>query len=113
MKLSVECPNCKKSYNPSQEVVEELKLPPGNYTFFEKQGCTVCDDKGYKGRRGIYEVMFMNQEIREITSAVKDVKTIQAAAIKDGMKTLRRAAIDAVVEGVTSVAEAFRATADQ
>lgn len=111
--VRVLCPNCKKSYKPSQAVIEELKLPPGDYTFFEKQGCTVCDDKGYKGRRGIYEVMFMNQEIREITSALKDVKTIQAAAIRDGMRTLRQAAIDAVVEGITSVAEAFRATADQ
>ncbi len=111
--VRVLCPNCKKSYKPAQEIIDELKLPPGDYTFFEKQGCTICDNKGYKGRRGIYEAMFMSKEIREITSAVKDIKQIQAAAIKDGMRTLRRAAIDAVIEGVTSIEEAFRATADQ
>ena len=111
--IRVLCPNCKKPYTPAQQTIEELKLPPGDYNFFEKEGCTVCDNKGYKGRRGIYEVMFMNQEIRELTSSVKDVKSIQAAAIKDGMKTLRRAAIDAVIEGTTSIEEAFRATADQ
>ncbi len=111
--IRVLCPNCKKAYKPAQEIIDELKLPSGDYTFFEKQGCTICDNKGYKGRRGIYEVMFMNNEIREITSAIKDIKEIQAAAIKDGMRTLRRAAIDAVIEGITSVEEAFRATADQ
>jgi type IV pilus assembly protein PilB len=110
--VRVLCPNCKKPYEPSQEAIDELKLPPGDYTFFEKQGCPVCGDRGYKGRTGIYEVMFMNEEIAELTSLKKDIKSIQEAAIRDGMRTLRQAAIDRVVEGVTSVEEAFRATAD-
>jgi type IV pilus assembly protein PilB len=109
--VRVLCPNCKKAYKPSQEVIDELKLPPGDYTFFEKQGCTLCDDKGYKGRTGIYEVMFMNDEIRELASLKKDLRVIQEAAIRDGMRTLRQAAIDKVAAGITSVEEAFRATA--
>jgi type IV pilus assembly protein PilB len=111
--VRVLCPNCKKPYTPAEDMINELKLEPDNYTFYEKQGCTICDGKGYKGRRGIYEVMFMNDEIRELTSLKKEVKTIQAAAVRHGMKTLRKAAIDAVVEGVTSIEEAYRATADQ
>lgn len=110
--VRVLCSNCKRAHKPTQEVVDELKLPPGDYTFFEKQGCAICDDKGYKGRSGIYEVMFMNEEIGELTSLKKDVRSIQEAAIRDGMKTLRQAAIDKVVEGVTSLEEAFRATID-
>ena len=110
--VRVLCPNCKKPYTPSEELLERLKLPPGNYTFYEKQGCAVCDNKGYKGRTGIYETMFMNEEIAELTSLRKDLRSIQEAAIRDGMKTLRRAAIDKVVDGVTSLEEAFRATTD-
>lgn len=106
------CPNCKKPYGPPQEMLDELRLPPGDYTFFEKQGCTVCSDKGYKGRTGIYEVMFMNDEIKELTSLKKGPRIIQEAAIRDGMKTLRLAAIDKIVDGVTSVEEAFRATSE-
>jgi len=111
--VRVLCPNCKKPYKPPQELLDQLGLPPGDYTLFEKQGCPICENKGYKGRTGIYEVMFMNEEIRELVSLKKDMKAIQRAAINDGMKTLRKAAIDTVVEGVTSIEEALRATAEQ
>ena len=111
--VRVLCPNCKKPYKPPQELLDQLGLPPGDYTLFEKQGCPICENKGYKGRTGIYEVMFMNEEIRELVSLKKDMKAIQRAAVNDGMKTLRQAAIDTVVEGVTSIEEALRATAEQ
>jgi type II secretory ATPase GspE/PulE/Tfp pilus assembly ATPase PilB-like protein len=111
--IRVLCPNCKKPYKPSQQLLDEMKLPPGDYTFYEKQECAVCGGKGYRGRTGIYEVMFMNQEIRELIHSLKDVKFIQEAAMRDGMKILRQAAIDKVVEGITSVEEAFTATSDQ
>lgn len=107
------CPNCKQPYEPSQEVIEELKLPKGEYTFFEKQGCAVCDNRGYRGRTGIYEIMFINNEIRGLISTFKDLTDIQEAAVRDGMRTLRKVAIDKVIEGITSLEEAFRATADQ
>ena len=110
--IRVLCPNCKKSFKPSEEMLTQLELPPGDYTLFEKQGCTICDNRGYKGRTGIYEVMFMNEEIKELTSLKKDLRTIQEAAIRDGMRTLRQAAIDKIVQGTTSVEEAFRATAE-
>ena len=106
------CPNCKKPYEPSQDTIGKLKLPPDDYTFFEKEGCTICNGKGYKGRTGIYEVMFMNEEIRELTAHTKDIAAIQEAAIRDGMKTLRQAAIDRVVAGITTLEEAFRVTSD-
>ena len=104
------CANCKKSYKPTEELVAKLELPPDNYTFFEKRGCLVCDNKGYRGRVGIYEVMFMNDEIRELTHQKKDLVTIQEAAIRGGMKTLKQAAIAKVIAGVTSVTEALRVT---
>ncbi|MBD3182130.1 secretion system protein E [Candidatus Poribacteria bacterium] len=106
------CPNCKKPYKPSREVLDRLKLPKKDYTFYEKNGCSICDDKGYKGRTGVYEVMFMDDEIRELTSSLKDVKTIQQVAIRNGMRTLRQAALDKVIDGITSLEEAFRATSD-
>ena len=110
--VRVLCNNCKKPYKPAKAVIDELRLPPGDYTFYEKQGCNSCNNKGYKGRTGIYEVMFMNKEIRDLTSQLEDIKDIQEAAIRGGMRTLRQAAIDKVIAGVTSLEEAFRATAD-
>jgi type IV pilus assembly protein PilB len=106
------CPHCKKAYKPSQEVIDLLKLPPGDYTFFERQGCHLCNEDGYKGRKAVYEVMFMNDEIKELTSLKGEVKAIQEVAIRDGMQTLRQAAIEDVVAGITWLNEAFRVTAE-
>ena len=104
------CPECKKPYKPSAEVIEKLELPPGDYTFFEQQGCSACNNKGYKGRVGLYEVIFMNDELKELTALKKDIQTIREAAIRSGMITLRQAVIKNVMEGITTLKEAFRAT---
>ena len=106
------CPNCKRSYRPAEDLLDKLKLPPGDYAFFEKRGCHVCDDKGYRGRVGIYEMMFINDEVRELTHQKKDLVAIQEAAVRGGMKTLGQAAIGKVTAGVTSVTEALRVTTD-
>lgn len=108
--VRVLCTNCREAYKPSQELVDELKLPTGDYTFFREQGCPSCKGKGYKGREGVYEVMFMNDEIRELVYLKKDLVIIQEAAIRNGMVPLRQATIAKVMAGVTSVAEAIRAT---
>ncbi len=109
--VRVLCPDCKKPYKPSQKLLHELELPPGDYTLFEEQGCPACGDKGYKGRVGVYEVMFINDEIRELIHLRKGLATIQEAAIRNGMNTLRQAAVTKTVVGITSVSEALRATA--
>ncbi|MFC1719013.1 GspE/PulE family protein [Candidatus Poribacteria bacterium] len=108
--VRVLCTNCRKPYKPSQELVDELELPPGDYNLFKEHGCPACDGKGYRGRVGVYEVMFMNDEIRELVHLRKDLVTIQQAAIKNGMRPLRQAAIIKAMVGVTSVTEAIRAT---
>ena len=106
------CPNCKAPYKPPAEVIDKLELSPGDYIFFERQGCRLCNNKGYKGRMGLYEVIFMNDELKELTTLKRDIKTIREAAIRSGMVTLRQAAMSNVVAGVTTLEEAFRATAD-
>lgn len=106
------CPKCKEPYEPTQEVIDELKLPPGEYTFFKEKGCPLCDNKGYKGRVGVYEVMFMNDEIRELAHRREDSVVIQEAAVRNGMKILRQAAIIKAMVGLTSVSEALRTAAE-
>jgi len=106
------CHGCKEPYEPTQEVIDELKLPPGEYTFFKGKGCPLCDNKGYKGRVGVYEVMFMNDEIRELTHRREDSAVIQEAAVRNGMKILRQAAIIKAMVGLTSVSEALRTAAE-
>lgn len=105
------CPSCKASYKPSQEMLDQLELPPDDYTFYEKKGCSACGGKGYKGRMGLYEALFMNDEIKQLISLGKDSMTIQKAAVESGMVTLRQTAVNRVVEGITTVDEAFRSTA--
>jgi len=106
------CPKCKEPYEPTQDVIDELKLPPGEYTFFKEKGCPLCDNKGYRGRVGVYETMFMNDEIRELTHSREDSTVIQKAAIRNGMKTWRQVAIIKAMVGLTSVSEALRTSAE-
>lgn len=103
------CLNCRKPYKPSKELITQLRLPVGDYNLYKPQGCPACGN-GYKGRVGIYEVMFMSDEIKELTHLKKDLTTIRDAAIRNGMRTLRQAAIIKAMVGVTSMAEALRAT---
>jgi len=111
------CSNCKVAYTPTAEVLRSLDLLPqgedapaqgGEYTFYEKRGCTFCRETGYQGRTGIYEVMFMNDTLRQLVLDHSDSFKIKEAAIEAGMQTLYQNAVQNVIDGVTSVEEAIR-----
>ncbi|MFQ5637025.1 MAG: GspE/PulE family protein [bacterium] len=112
------CENCRQTYEPKPEIVSQLSLPPNlvhkERVFYRSAGCKVCKNTGYRGRAGIYEIMLMNEEIRELTLKNAASEQIKRAAFENGMRSLRGDAIIKAVQGVTSLEEVFRVTnADQ
>ena len=77
-------------------------------TIYEPAGCAVCDNNGYKGRIGVYEIMEVTPEVKKIIAAGGDAEAIKRAALIDGMHTLRMGATDYVLQGITSVSEMIK-----
>src|SRR5205823_14749793 len=82
----------------------------GRVTFYRGRGCQTCNFTGMKGRVAIYEVMPITEELRDLV--LKDASTaeIREAAQRQGMKTLRQAGLQKVLEGTTTAAEVLRVT---
>ena len=102
------CPRCKEEYEIDESMSEKLGVPAGS-TAFKPVGCQNCRH-GYKGRRGIYEIMALNDHLREMIIKGADAMELRQAAINDGMKTLRQAGINAALSGYTSLEEILSAT---
>ena len=102
------CPRCKEEYELDEATCERLGIPSGS-TAFKPVGCQACRH-GYRGRRGIYEIMALNDHLREMIIKGADAMELRNAAIGDGMKTLRQAGINAALAGYTSMEEILSAT---
>ena len=76
----------------------------------EPVGCPSCDNAGYRGRIGIYEIMTITPNVKRLIAAGATAEEIKAAAEAEGMSTLRNSAAKYVREGVTSIAEMMKAT---
>ena len=102
------CPHCKDEYELDEQTCDKLNLPYGT-TAFRPVGCQNCRN-GYKGRRGIYEIMMINDNLREMILKGADNLELREAAIHNGMKTLRQAGINAAIMGTTSLEEILSST---
>jgi type IV pilus assembly protein PilB len=102
---------CKK---PKEATVEEKQLlgvdTDKSYTIYEPCGCKLCNNTGYYGRMGIYEIMKISPAIKRLISKNADAEDIKNQAVKEGMNTLKMAAANGVKEGITSIAEMIKAT---
>ena len=109
------CEDCKEPYTPNEEVLHSLNLDAGNnkYTFYKGKGCDACKGSGYRGRIGIYELMVINDTIRELILANAPVVEMKKVAKQHGMNTLREDGLKKVVNGITTIEEVFRATAEE
>lgn len=111
--LRVICPKCKKPYNPGKSELLELGFSEENakgLIFYKGEGCSECNNSGYKGRTGIYELFVMNEDIREMIVNRASSSVIRTAACKSGMKTLREDGIARIIQGITTVEEVLRET---
>jgi len=108
------CPNCKEPYEPSPFEKEPLGLgPQEQVSFCSARGCKHCNQTGFKGRQGIFEMMVPEEEVRSLIVAKSPTSLVREQAVKSGMVTLRHAGLKKILEGKTTVAEVLRVTEDQ
>jgi len=113
--VRVLCPHCKEGYAPTDVELQEIGIrPPGRpITLYRAKSCAACSQTGYRGRMGIFELMTIDDEIRQLVSQNVDSKTIKKAATSKGMGTLRADGARKVLSGLTSIAEVVRATEEE
>ncbi|MCP4916474.1 MAG: type II secretion system ATPase GspE [Proteobacteria bacterium] len=107
------CPDCKTPYTPSAPELLDLGITPADiagHTVFHPQGCKACLNTGYKGRTGIYEVLVVDDAIKQTVMSGADGGAIKKVAVANGMKTLRDDGIRKALEGQTSFEEVLRVT---
>jgi type IV pilus assembly protein PilB len=107
------CANCRTEFTPAQEVLMELGLTSETAIgkkFFYGKGCEKCNNTGYKGRMGIYELLVMNDTLREMVVAEASLDDFRNAGRKFGMRTLREMGMLAIHNGQTSIEEILRET---
>jgi type IV pilus assembly protein PilB len=107
------CMQCREEYTPPREILEDLNLTSEmvkGKRFYRGAGCEICNNTGYKGRVGLFELMMMSNELRDMIMANGQTDELRDAARKQGMVTLRDAGIKACFEGVTTPDEVVRET---
>ncbi|MBA4104540.1 MAG: pilus assembly protein PilB [Pirellula sp.] len=107
------CTKCREEHTPSKEMLDDLELSPADLKgkrFFRGSGCENCNNTGYKGRVGLFELMIMNNELRELIMQNASTDDLRTAAQKSGMVTLRDAGMAACFEGTTTAEEVIRET---
>jgi type IV pilus assembly protein PilB len=106
------CPQCKEDYAPKKSELAHLNLTdlPAGMTVCKGRGCAACQQRGYKGRTGIHEVLVIDEAMRELISERAPVKTIEAHAKKMGFTDMRFDGIKKVLSGQTTVEELLRTT---
>jgi type IV pilus assembly protein PilB len=107
------CSECRTQFQPSDELLMELQLPLNTarkYKFYYGKGCARCNNSGYKGRIGIYELLIMSDEIRDAIAAEASGDDIRDIARQQGMTTLREAGLKLIFDGLTTIDEIVRET---
>jgi type IV pilus assembly protein PilB len=109
------CSECREQIKVHPQLLIDLGVPPDEaktFAVYKGKGCAICSGTGYKGRLGLYEVMTMKDEIKELVLSRASASEIKKEAIRLGMKTLRQSGIHKVREGLTSIEEVVRTTID-
>jgi type IV pilus assembly protein PilB len=105
------CSHCKqRTIIPAEVLRDHGFAAQFDIEAYEPVGCVRCNQMGYRGRIGLYEVMLMSDEIRGLTLQRESASQIMAAALREGMRRLREDGLDKVKSGLTSMAEVARVT---
>jgi type IV pilus assembly protein PilB len=107
------CENCKTPFQPSENQLMELQLTPEEVKgkkFYYGRGCNKCNNTGYKGRTGIFEIMTFNDEIRDLIMNQASTGVLRAAGQKAGMKLLRDNGLATIYDGITTIDEVVKET---
>jgi type IV pilus assembly protein PilB len=107
------CPLCRTTYHPNESLLADLELSRreiGNRQFFYGKGCDACNHTGYKGRKGIYELMKISDPIRELINERAPTVVLKEKAIELGMVTLRQDGLRSIFAGNTTIEEVLKYT---
>jgi len=107
------CPNCRAPYQPNESVLAQLELSKrdiGDRKFFYGKGCDACNHTGYKGRKGIYELMKITDPLRELINERAPTVVLKQKAIELGMVTLRQDGLRSIFAGDTTIEEVLKYT---
>jgi type IV pilus assembly protein PilB len=107
------CANCRTPYQPSAQVLASIGLALhdiGDKSFYYGKGCEVCNQTGYKGRKGIYELLKISDPIREMINNREPGILIRQKAIELGMTTLRQDGMRSIYDGITTIEEVVKYT---
>ncbi len=108
------CPTCKEPYVPSDEELRDVGVPRERVAgpIYRAKGCDECNQRGYRGRLGIYEFLVAHDDIKPLVIGNADAGTIKRKAIDLGMTTLRDDGVDKVLAGITTFDEVMRVTTE-
>ncbi len=107
--IRVLCEQCKEAYTPSEDLLSRLGIPASTApTFYKPVGCARCNHTGYKGRIGAFEVMPMDERVKELITRHGTTDQIRDAATAAGMHSLQHDVLSKVTSGITSLEEARR-----
>jgi type IV pilus assembly protein PilB len=107
------CTGCKEEIIPGPDVLADLELTSDavfGKKFYRGKGCEKCNRTGYKGRLGLYELLIMNDELREMIMRNASTEDLRNAARKHGMVTLRDSGMEGIFQGLTTADEVIRET---
>ena len=107
------CPNCRTAYEPNEATLAQLGLSPheiGDKTFYYGKGCEACNNTGYKGRKGIYELLNITDPIRDLINKRAPSVVLKQKAIELGMSTLRQDGLRSIYDGETTIEEVLKYT---
>ena len=117
--VRVSCPKCKQAYEPTEDELKYLPSPDNakkkvakkkakRTELYRGTGCESCGNTGHQGRKSIYEILCVSQEIRRMISGRSSDMDIRQQAIAEGMKTLRESIVGEILSGVTTIEELTR-----
>jgi len=111
--VRVICNDCKEEYAPDEESLKNIGITPEMVTgkkIYRGKGCPSCLNTGYKGRTGVFELMFLDDTIKNLILKTSDANAIKRKAVHQGMTTLRQDGARKVLDGITTIEEVFRVT---
>jgi type IV pilus assembly protein PilB len=107
------CTKCKEETRPNADMLADLELTPADVIgkhFYRGKGCETCNNTGYKARAGLFELMILNDELRDMIMHNASTDELRQRARSYGMVSLRDAGMEAIYSGVTTIDEVVRET---
>jgi general secretion pathway protein E len=111
--VRVICNECKEAYTPDNESLQSVGISPESLDgkpIYRGKGCPACLQTGYKGRKGIFEFMLLDDAVKNVILKTSDANAIKRTAVERGMMTIRQDGAQKVIDGITTIEEVFRVT---